>query len=150
MLRNLTILLAGLVLLGSCVMPGKAAEKIPAYVAAAVGDPGRPGADKQRDTARKPAETIAFAGIRAGDKVGELLPGNGYFTRIIAKVVGPKGHVYTFVPAGKMAAGAEALAADKAYTNISTVETPLTDIKAPEALDIVWTSQNYHDVHNNA
>jgi len=150
MFRIPIVLLLSLILLGASVIRVGAAEKIPAYVAAAVADSGRPEADKERDAARKPAETIAFVGIKPGDRVGELLPGNGYFTRILAKVVGPSGHVYTFVPAGKMATGAEVLAADKAYTNISTIEMPLTDIKAPEALDIVWTSQNYHDVHNNA
>jgi predicted methyltransferase len=150
MSASLAILLAGLTLLAPWAMPARAAEQIPSYVDAAVRDPARPNADKQRDPARKPAETIAFVGIKAGDKVGELLPGDGYFTRIIAKVVGPKGHVYTFVPRGKMAEVAKSLASDNAYTNISTVETPLSEIKAPEALDVVWTSQNYHDVHNIA
>src|SRR5690348_15389293 len=103
------ILLAGLTLLGPLAMPARAAEQIPNYVDAAVRDPARPDADKQRDAARKPAETIAFVGIKAGDKVGELLPGNGYFTRIIAKAVGPKGRVYTFVPGGKMAEVAKSL-----------------------------------------
>jgi predicted methyltransferase len=62
--------------------------------AAAVADPSRPAADSARDVDRKPAETLAFAHIRAGDKVGEFAAGGGYFTRLLVDVVGPKGHVY--------------------------------------------------------
>ena len=75
-----------------------AAEKVPAAISAAVADAARPDADKQRDADRKPAESIAFAGIKKGDHVAELLPGGGYFTRIFSKVVGDKGVVYALAP----------------------------------------------------
>jgi predicted methyltransferase len=146
LLRNLTIPLAALAALAVVAAPVRAAEKIPAFVAKAVADPGRPDADKARDAARKPAETIAFAGVKQGDKVGELLIGGGYFTRILAKAVGPKGHVYAINPSASKAA--DALAADPAYGNISAVATALADLKVDEPLDLVWTSQNYHDLHN--
>jgi predicted methyltransferase len=128
----------------------QAADKIPAAISAAVADAGRPDEDKQRDANRKPAETIAFAGVKKGDHVAELLPGRGYFTRILSKVVGDKGVVYALVPPQRpngpdpAAAIAPVAAADK---NVK-VATLGQDKLAPEPVDVVWTSQNYHDLHN--
>src|SRR4051812_27662905 len=53
-----------------------------AAIVAAVADAGRPDADKSADAERKPAEMLDFAGVKAGDKVAELAPGGGYFTRV--------------------------------------------------------------------
>src|SRR5438128_2659954 len=66
--------------------------------ATAIADPSRPAADTARDAMRKPADMIAFAGMKSGDVVLELLPGGGYFTRIFSKVIGPSGHLYAAVP----------------------------------------------------
>ena len=67
-----------------------------AKMKAAVADPGRPAADTARDENRKPAEMLAFAGIRPGKVVVDMLPGAGYFTRIFAKAVEPSGRVYAY------------------------------------------------------
>src|ERR1700677_2517267 len=75
-----------------------ASQKIPAYITAAVANPDRPEADVKRDADRKPADCVAFAGIKPGDKVVDLIPGRGYFTKIFSKVVGPKGWVYAYFP----------------------------------------------------
>jgi len=126
-------------------------------IAAAVADANRPEADKQRDAMRKPAETLAFAGVKPGDSIGELLPGGGYYTRILSKVVGSNGHVYALSPPRaadapperpEPAARTKTIAADPAYANLQVVVTPLTTIAFPAPLDFVWTSQNYHDLHN--
>src|SRR5271169_3888668 len=61
----------------------------PSYITAAVADPNRPDADKQRDANRKPTETLEFAGVMPGEQIGELIPGTGYFTRLFSKAVGP-------------------------------------------------------------
>ena len=75
-----------------------AAAGVPANITAAVADNARPDEDKQRDANRKPGETLAFADVRAGELIGELTPGGGYFSRILSKAVGPKGHVFAIVP----------------------------------------------------
>jgi len=138
-------------------MPLQSAEKIPAYISAAVADRGRPTEDKERDANRKPAETMLFAGIRPGEKVVELVPARGYFTRIISKVVGPKGHVYALSPLRRPNAAPDspdpvaattAIAADPAYSNVTAQAGSLAKIAAPEPADIVFTALNYHDVHN--
>jgi predicted methyltransferase len=130
----------------------QAAEAVPAYIQAAVADASRPAADKDRDVNRKPAESVAFAGVKPGDKVAELMPGGGYFTRVLSKTVGPTGVVYAMGPAPRAPAeGAPArpnqlatLAADPGYQNIKLAGMEVTT-KLPELVDLVWTSQNYHD-----
>ncbi len=136
---------------------GAAAASIPANIAAAVADSNRPDADKQRDADRKPAETLAFAGVKPGAQVAELLPGGGYFTRLFSKAVGSSGHVYALVPprrpdapatAPDFAALANALAADPQYSNVSVAVVPFADFSVPAPVDLLWTSLNYHDLHN--
>jgi predicted methyltransferase len=135
----------------------QAASGIPKPIADAVADPARPDADRQRDADRKPAESVAFAGLKPGQKVADLWPGSGYFTRIFSVVVGPTGHVFAVpppprpdAPAGSpdRAAAVKALAADPHYSNVTVIQAPLTDLSLPEPVDMVWTSQNYHDFHN--
>lgn len=120
-------------------------------ISAAVADTGRPAADTARDGARKPAEIVAFAGVKPGDKIAEFIPGGGYYTRILAKAVGPQGHVYALVPAAfaQRPGGLDALNAIAAqYGNVTVVATDLTNFTLPEPVDLAWTTENYHDMHN--
>lgn len=131
-----------------------AARAAPVNYAAAIAAPDRPEADRQRDAERKPAAMLAFAGVKPGDTVVDFLPGGGYFTRLFSTAVGPQGHVVAYVPgeiAGRMAKmvdGMRALAAEPGRGNISVSTDPLAQAPAPGSADIVWTSQNYHDLHN--
>ena len=128
-----------------------AAPSIPAYINAAVADGARPAEDKQRDTDRKPAETLAFAGVKPGDTVIEIAPGKGYYTRLLSAVVGPKGKVYAVGAQPKPDAPpppVQAIAADPHYSNVTVSLQKIPDLKLPEGVDLVWTTQNYHDLHN--
>ena len=133
------------------------AAPVPGNIAAAVADANRPDADKQRDANRKPAETLGFTGVKQGALVAELIPGGGYFTRLFSKAVGSKGHVYALVPAPladapadvpDFAARVKVIAADPNYANVSVVVEPFSQLAVPAPVDLVWTSQNYHDLHN--
>jgi predicted methyltransferase len=131
------------------------AADVPAAIGAAVADAGRPEADRVRDENRKPGEVVAFAGIKAGDKVADLLPGGGYFTRIFSKTVGAQGKVYAIVSSAilekrpTVADGVKAIAADANYGgNVVVHPQALESLSAPEPLDVVWTSLNYHDLKN--
>ena len=126
-------------------------------IAAAVADTARPQADRDRDADRKPAECIAFAGLKPGDRIADLIPGGGYFTRIFSGVVGPKGQVFAVAPPKRPdappdrpepSAAVRAIAADPHYSNVTVSVEKVAELKLPEKLDMVWTSQNYHDVHN--
>ena len=135
---------ASLALATAGLAVGASAQKPSAAITAAV-------ADTARDAARKPAQIVAFAGVKPGDKVAEMMPGGGYFTRVLAKTVGPKGHVYALVPTGfaNRPGGLDALNALAAqYGNVTVVATDLAAFKVPEPVDVVWTSENYHDFHN--
>ena len=138
-----------------------AADTIPKPIAAAVADTTRPSADTDRDAARKPAEMVAFAGVKSGQQIAELLPGGGYFTRILSLTVGPKGHIYALgfpprpAPPGGSAPPAmpsplDTLAKDPHYPNISvsTILALNSDPPGVPQVDLVWTSDNYHDMHN--
>jgi predicted methyltransferase len=157
MIRYPLALAASLLTAFTLTAPAVYAAKIQDAITAAVADANRPDADKQRDANRKPAETLAFTGVKPGDLVAELLPGAGYFTRVFSKVVGPSGHVYALVPAPSpnapadapdFAARVKAIAADPNYSNLSVVIEPFSELKVPVPVDLVWTSQNYHDLHN--
>jgi predicted methyltransferase len=126
-------------------------------IAAAVADPARPQADRDRDADRKPAETIAFAGLKPGQRIADLLPGGGYFTRIFSGVVGSKGQVIAVATPKRPdappdrpepSAAVRAIAADEHYKNVTVSVEKVVEFKLPENLDMVWTSQNYHDIHN--
>jgi predicted methyltransferase len=139
----------------SIALPAPAA--IPAYIAAAVADAARPEADRKRDADRKPAETLLFANIHPGEQVVELVPGGGYYTRLLSHVVGKHGRIFAVSPAPRTApepgepdrsAAVKAIAADPHYANVTVLIQPIASLSLPEKADVVWTSQNYHDVHN--
>ncbi|HEV7386797.1 MAG TPA: methyltransferase, partial [Phenylobacterium sp.] len=126
---------------------------VPKAIAAAVADPARPASDRERDANRKPAEMLAFAGVKPGDRIGDYAAGQGYFTRLFAAAVGPGGHVYASVPGPlfqypnivKGIAEIEAYAKD--HPNVSvTAASALDSARYPEKLDVFWISQNYHDL----
>lgn len=121
-------------------------------IPAAVADGARPDADKARDADRKPATMLAFAGIAPGMTVAELAPGGGYYTRLLAKAVGPKGQVFAVVStaASKRPGGLDAInAIAAAYPNVKVVVADLGSLAIPAPADAVWTSENYHDFHNS-
>ncbi len=147
MIRSLTAALFATSLLCAPAL----AQTVSPGIAAAVSDAGRPAADKERDANRKPAEVVAFAGVKPGMTVAELSPGGGYYTRILAKAVGPSGKVYAIItPAQAARPGTldrlNALVA--AYPNVKIVTADFTTMTLPEKADLFWTTENYHDFHN--
>ncbi len=147
-LAVLAVVSVGAASLGDAATPG-----VPPYVSAAIGDAARSTDDTGRDALRKPAETLAFAGVKPGDQVLELGAGKGYYTRLLSAVVGPSGKVtiYTVsvppkpdqVPATLMA-----MTTDVHYANVKLNLQRLAEAKPTAAFDLVWTTQNYHDFHN--
>jgi len=156
MSRNLAMSLLATAVLGVATLSASqtwAADKIPANIAAAVADKSRPDTDTKRDADRKPAEMLAFIGVKPGDKVADLIPGGGYFTRLFSGAVGPKGAVYAFTPAefaqfSKAPLPANGSHPDANRPNVTFLTAPANEFAAPEKLDAVWTSQNYHDLHD--
>jgi predicted methyltransferase len=102
-MRSIAALALAATMLMSCVTAdadapaARAAPDAHAAIMAAIADPLRPAADTARDANRKPMEALAFAGVKPGDTVAELAPGGGWYTRLLARTVGPSGHVYALV-----------------------------------------------------
>jgi predicted methyltransferase len=133
-----------------------AADLTKETIAAAIIDPSRPATDTVRDANRKPAETLAFAGVKPDDKIADYAAGAGYFTRLFAAVAGPKGHVYASVPGALykypniVKGTAEVQTYAVTHPNVSvTFASALDAAKYPEKLDVFWISQNYHDLHDS-
>jgi predicted methyltransferase len=126
---------------------------ITAAVQRGVDDPART-ADKAEDARRKVALVMTFAQVKPGQKVLELVPGTGYWTRVFSAIVGPQGHVYTVWPdeMGKFSAKSLAtwqqLVATPHYANVSLLQQPAAQLSVPVPVDLVFTSQNYHDYHD--
>ena len=133
-------------------LAGAAVAAVSPRVQAALADPARPAADRDRDVSRHAAELMAFAGPRPGQKVADYMPGGGYFTRIFSAVVGPKGRVYATFPdfmakfETKEVAAVTGIAADPHYKNVTLQTIPGGSFTTPEKLDLIWTSENYHDL----
>ena len=146
-MKSLLLIAASAAVLATAALA--AAPAVKPYVAAAVADPGR-AADKDADARRHIAEVISFSGVKPGDKVVDLIPGSGYFTKVFSKVVGPKGHVYMIWP-DEYAKEAQpdpvknAELAKMGYPNTSVIQQPGAKFATPEPVDLVFTVQNYHD-----
>src|SRR6185437_13418739 len=65
MMRTLTLAAGTLITaLAFSMTDAQAASGIPKAISAAVANPARPEDDRQRDVDRKPAESVAFAGVK--------------------------------------------------------------------------------------
>ncbi len=119
------------------------------HIVAALADERRPQADRDRDANRRPADMLAFAGVRPGMRVGELIAGGGYFTRIFAVAVGDEGRLFVVQRPSQPNATQEppVLAVAAQYANTTVLRQFYGEMTFPEPLDVVWTSQNYHDAH---
>lgn len=119
------------------------------HIAAAVAQESRPAEDRARDDARKPAEMLAFAGVEPGDHVADLIPGGGYFTRLLAGAVGPEGRVYAVVAPLEVAPQYAEMVQGAVSAHPNAVLSPqnFMQMTFAEPLDLVFTAQNYHDLH---
>jgi len=150
-------LLAGLSLLplASFAQPGPAATD---PLRAAVDGPQRSTANRARDAARHPYETLEFFGLRPDWQVIEIVPGGGWYTEILAPFLNPRGRLYAANEAPNGTPGRQRgldayrakLAADPAtYGRVKLgtlpTEAGFTDIRPPGGADAVLTFRNIHN-----
>lgn len=154
-MRLILTALAAAALASGCARTDTAEKAVtPAPAAAATpdvaSDPAR-AADVAKDATRHGPELVAFAEVKPGQKVYDLIPGAGYFTRLFSLTVGPAGKVYAVWPdeydkVSKPDSDVmRKMAAAPPFTNVVVLTQPAKAFSAPEALDLVFTSQNYHD-----
>ena len=125
----------------------------PAGYSAALAEPSRPAEDRARDAARHTEETLAFAQVQPGQTIVDMIIGGGYFTRVFSAAVGPEGRVIAWQPAELIAYQAsygESLTAVDALANVDALRSPRAAPGFPANVDLVFTAQNYHDLHLKA
>lgn len=66
-------------------------------VIAALADETRPVEDRERDGNRRPLETLQFFGLKDDMRVLELIPGGGWYTRVLAPVLAENGKLYVAI-----------------------------------------------------
>ena len=124
---------------------------VPPAIRAVVDAPDRDPEDKKLDAGRKPAEMLAFAGIKPGMKVAELGAGGGYTAELLARAVGPTGVVYGHNTPFLIERFAEkpwaARLAKPVNKNVVKVTREFDDPFPPDAkdLDAVVLNLFYHD-----
>ncbi|MEO8671342.1 MAG: methyltransferase [Tahibacter sp.] len=74
-----------------CAGFASAADKVD--YRAAVSDPSRTAKDRERDLRDHPADVLAIAGIKPGMTVADIFGGGGYYSELVAHVVGKDGKV---------------------------------------------------------
>lgn len=108
----------------------------------------RPPEEVAKDPFRHPLEMLEFIDLQPGQRIADIRPEEGYFTRLFAPVVGEQGQVYAFVPtltAGREQGFAEGLQAE--YGNVTPVIGLLDQMRFDAPLDVVFMGQEYHDFH---
>lgn len=117
---------------------------------AVLASPIRTDEDRARDEARMAIHTVRFTHVQPGWKVADMIMGGGYFTRIFSAAVGPEGRVTAWQPAEFIAFQAsygDAADAADALPNVDVIRSPIAAPEFPQGLDLIFTAQNYHDLH---
>ncbi|MDO1558709.1 methyltransferase [Brevundimonas sp. 2R-24] len=158
MFKSLSAALAAAVLVSSAAGAQEAVPTPPiahtlpggADYGAVLASPVRTDEDRSRDAARMTEATLAFTGVRPGWKVGDMIMGGGFFTRAFSAAVGAEGRVVAWQPAefiGFSETYARAAEAADQLPNVDVIRSPIGSPEFPAGLDLVFTAQNYHDLH---
>lgn len=146
-MRRLASLLACLLL----AAPALEAQQIPDYVAKAVAAPERSDKDRERDARDKPAELLAFSGVKPGMRVADVFGGGGYWSELFARAVGPTGGVTLVNNPGYFYFSKDALKerfADGRLKDVRqrVVETGNLDLGTGQ-FDLILIFMGYHDLY---
>lgn len=116
-------------------------------VAAAVADKQRIADNRKQDEGRQPAAVLDFAQVKPGSTVADLLAGNGYYSEMLADLVGPKGTVIPMNSPGFHKADTWATLL-KAHPNMAPMVRPVNQMAlAPKSVDMIFTHLVYHDLY---
>ena len=144
------------IVLLSLVGVAYAGNDIDAKVEAALADESRPAEDRMRDRNRRPLETLNFFGLKDDMRVLELMPGGGWYTRVLAPVLADNGKLYAALGTGRVSDNVVTL---PGFEQVEVLETS-ANLRRPEGsrhyvvddfefgvseLDMVVTFRNLHN-----
>lgn len=113
--------------------------------------PQRAESDIKLDEGRKPIETLTFLGIKKGDAALDYSAGGGYYTEIMARAVGPKGHVTAWEPtqfSGSEKGRAKWAGILARTPNVHLLEQPFEEFQAPaNSYTFALFHLTYHDAY---
>ena len=133
-----------------------AANEIDMKVEAALAAESRPQADRDRDRNRMALHTLNFFRLKDDMRVLELLPGGGWYTRVLAPVLAENGKLYVALGSGRVA---ENLLTEAGFENVEALATN-ENLHRPQGarfyvmddfefdvsdLDMVLTFRNMHN-----
>jgi predicted methyltransferase len=118
---------------------------------AAVSAPGRNAGDVKRDAGDHPAEILRLTGIGQRMHVADMLAGDGYYSELLAHLVGPQGHVLMINNSSfdKWSDGPrQKRLADNRLPNVEYKIVDLDHMNlAANSLDAIVLSKVYHDLY---
>jgi predicted methyltransferase len=134
----------------SAPAPGPIADTA-ARVAAALANPARIEADRERDLRDHPQEVLSITGWGEGDRIADIFGGGGYYSEIIASMVAPTGSVRLINNPpydGFSKKGREPRLANNRLPNVSYEVLPPSDMQLGTAsLDGALIVMSYHDLY---
>ena len=145
----------------SLAFNAQAANEIDAKVASALAAESRPQAERDRDRNRKPLETLQFFGLKDNMRVLELMPGGGWYTRVLAPVLAENGLFYVAIGATRVG---ENVLTEPGFEDVIDLKTK-DNLRRPEGarfytmdafnfgvedLDMVLTFRNLHNFEPEA
>jgi len=123
----------------------------PSPIEKAVADPARTAADRDRDARDKPAEVLAFAGVKPGMVVADIFSAGGYYTELLAGVVGSGGKVLAINNSPYAAFAKDDIKARFTEGRLPNVERRLVEASymnlPAKSVDLVVIVMGYHDVY---
>jgi len=123
----------------------------------AIASDSRSDAEKARDANRKPLETLMFFGLEEEMRVLELLPGGGWYSKILAPTLAEKGQLLVAIGTQSVAAQIEA----GTLSDVEVLDVDMSSFSRPEGsrrfaiseltldtkdIDLVLTFRNLHNL----
>ena len=140
----------------TAALSAQAANEIDDKVAAALAAESRPEAHRERDRNRMPLQTLQFFGLKDDMRVIELLPGGGWYTRVLAPVLAENGKLYVALGTRRVTEG---VLTEPGFDKVEVIETNENLNRPPGArlyemdefdfgvrdVDMVLTFRNVHN-----
>jgi len=127
------------------------AEPEVSIYAAARDNPSRLEPDRARDSSRHAADVLEFFGIESGDTVLEMFAGGGYYTEMLAHVVGENGDVVAHMNTPLVNFGGDEFKARHADSRLPNVEVLMAEnnelMLDADQFDAITIVLNYHDLY---